>query len=953
MDNQRIGRGNIKPRFHDGRGQQHIILALVKAGHDAFKLGGRHLPVRHGHFGFGHLAGQEIAGLLDILDTRADIKALAAAIALAQQGLADDQRIERGNKTAHGQPVHRRGGNHRQFAHPCQRQLQGARNRGGRQRQHMHRSAHFLQALFVVDAEMLFFVDDQQGQITEGNGFAQQRMGADHDIDSAVCQPFFGLGQLFGGHEARGLTHHDGQTLEAFGKVSVMLAGEQGGGYHKRDLTARNRRHKSRPQRHFRLAEADIAADQPVHRMAGSQIIEHRINGALLVLGFVIDETGGKFLVKPLGGDQFGGLVQRAGGGNLDQSMRHLADALLHFGLAGLPCPAAQPVKRGIRIFRAVARQQFQIFHRQKQPVAARIMQLDAIMGRARRLDVFQADKTADPVLDMHHQIARRQRADFGNHILRTAVALGAAHQTVAQNILLGYHHQPVGLEAAFEPPDHGCGFARLQSGNFGEARHRFERFDAVIVQHAGNALARAFRPSRHHHPPLCADVADMSGHHIENIDILARFCPLALGREGAAQLPARIHHQPLAAVGMIKRGQPDDRHIRLRPELFGPLRLVEIEADRRHGLIGRGARLRGGHGRMAGIVMVVDRGNALQPRLLHQRIKHQRAVGDIVEQRIQPVMEQRQPMFQPRIAATFADRLIKRIGRSGRAELGDIGLPEPLDGLAGQLHFAHRHQIKRAHLADRTLRFGVEGADGFQRIAEKIEPDRMRQTGRIQIDNAAAHGIFTGFTHGRPAQIAVMFEPDGQRLNVDHIARRAGKGLCRHFVAARHPLHQTVGRHNQQPRLVGPGFRARQPRQHRHAPRHNRPVGRNTVIGLAIPIGEGQHFKLGRDKGHARLELGLTLGIAGHHHQRGSTFGCLAGERTGQIRQYQGIEAIGHAGQSQLLPALNMAQQTVEKRLHQVSFCLEGNRSPPQSQRLIGTRWEWKDLMRWNIGVS
>ena len=48
-----------------------------------------------------------------------------------------------------------------------------------------------------------------------------------------------------------------------------MLTAEQRRGRHDCDLEAGHDRDEGGPQRHLGLAEADIAADQPVHRFAG------------------------------------------------------------------------------------------------------------------------------------------------------------------------------------------------------------------------------------------------------------------------------------------------------------------------------------------------------------------------------------------------------------------------------------------------------------------------------------------------------------------------------------------------------------------------------------------------------------------------------------------------------------------------------------------------------------
>ncbi len=53
-----------------------------------------------------------------------------------------------------------------------------------------------------------------------------------------------------------------------------MLARQQRRRHDDGHLEALHRRDEGGAQRHFRLAEADIAADQPVHRPAGRQIVD-------------------------------------------------------------------------------------------------------------------------------------------------------------------------------------------------------------------------------------------------------------------------------------------------------------------------------------------------------------------------------------------------------------------------------------------------------------------------------------------------------------------------------------------------------------------------------------------------------------------------------------------------------------------------------------------------------
>jgi hypothetical protein len=100
----------------------------------------------------------------------------------------------------------------------------------------MHIGAHFLQTLFVGNAEMLLLVDNQQPKVLERHRFAEQRMGANNDIDRAVFQPGLCLRQFFCSDKARCLADIDRKAAEAILEGCKMLAGEQRGWHHNRHL---------------------------------------------------------------------------------------------------------------------------------------------------------------------------------------------------------------------------------------------------------------------------------------------------------------------------------------------------------------------------------------------------------------------------------------------------------------------------------------------------------------------------------------------------------------------------------------------------------------------------------------------------------------------------------------------------------------------------------------------
>src|SRR5262249_33989744 len=146
--------------------------------------------------------------------------------------------------------------------------------------------------------------------------------------------------------------------------------------------------------------------------------------------------------------------AQLARRGDAHELGRHFADARLQPRFARLPAEAAEPVELDMRLLIAVARKQFEVFDRQEQPGAARIMNLEAIMRRAERLDRFQTGEAADAVVDVDDDVARGKARELGDEIVGAALAATRARETVAEDVLLGDERDVAALEAGLEPED-------------------------------------------------------------------------------------------------------------------------------------------------------------------------------------------------------------------------------------------------------------------------------------------------------------------------------------------------------------------------------------------------------------------------------------------------------------------------------------------------------------------
>ena len=224
----------------------------------------------------------------------------------------------------------------------------------------------------------------------------------------AVGEALLGLGQLRrrrpGARPARCCT---GKPREALGEGLEVLAREQRGRHHDRDLLAAHRRDEGGAQRHLGLAEADVAADQPVHRPAGGEVVEHGVDGGLLVVGLLVGEARRRTRRRgPAATASCGASRNCRSAAILISSSAISRMRFFMPRLARLPGGAAEPVELDAGLLRAVARQKLDVLDRQEQLVAAGVVDLEAVVRRAGRLDGVQADEAADAVIDMDDEVA-------------------------------------------------------------------------------------------------------------------------------------------------------------------------------------------------------------------------------------------------------------------------------------------------------------------------------------------------------------------------------------------------------------------------------------------------------------------------------------------------------------------------------------------------------------------
>ena len=180
----------------------------------------------------------------------------------------------------------------------------------------------------MLDAKPLLLVDDAQPQVLKFDVLLYQTVGTDDDVDLAAAQLLQHLLLLTRGAKAREDIHLDRKALHPVAEGLIVLPGQDGGRHQDGALLAVHHALEGRADGHLGLAEADIAAQQAVHRNRALHVGLDLLDAAQLVVGLVVGEAPLK-VVLPVGvlpeGVALGGLAL---GVELDELIGHILDGL-------------------------------------------------------------------------------------------------------------------------------------------------------------------------------------------------------------------------------------------------------------------------------------------------------------------------------------------------------------------------------------------------------------------------------------------------------------------------------------------------------------------------------------------------------------------------------------------------------------------------------------------------
>ena len=267
--------------------------------------------------------------------------------------------------------------------------------------------AELAQLFLDGHAEALLLVDDEQPEILEGHVFREQAVRPDDDIHFALFELFERGFLLCFGAKARQHVDVDRVGGEALAKRLVMLSGEDGGRHEEGDLLAVLSGLEGGTDGDFGFPEADVAADEPVHRGGRFHVRLDGLGGSGLVGRVLILEGGFEFALphRVRGeGEACRGLSLRI---EFDEVAGDVLDPLFRARLCPFPLPGAELRQtRLMALLAGVLVQLVERVHVDVQHVLVLIDQPDGLLLFAAHSDVLHARELPDAVVDVDHEVA-------------------------------------------------------------------------------------------------------------------------------------------------------------------------------------------------------------------------------------------------------------------------------------------------------------------------------------------------------------------------------------------------------------------------------------------------------------------------------------------------------------------------------------------------------------------
>jgi hypothetical protein len=233
--------------------------------------------------------------------------------------------------------------------------------------------------------------------------------------------------------EARELGDAHRERREAVVEILEVLLGQQRRRHQDRHLHSGRHRDEGGAHRDFRLAEPDVARDQPVHRPPARHVRDDRLDGLRLVRRFLEGEAGRERLVVLGAQRERVALARGAQRIEMQQLRRGVAHLLRRLALRLLPLAAAEAMqRRGLRRRPGVAADDVELRDRHVELVAALVFEVQELHLAFAQVDGHEPQVAPDAVLAVHHRIAGLDLGEIAHHPFRAGLRPGIAAARLA-----------------------------------------------------------------------------------------------------------------------------------------------------------------------------------------------------------------------------------------------------------------------------------------------------------------------------------------------------------------------------------------------------------------------------------------------------------------------------------------------------------------------------------------
>ena len=306
--------------------------------------------------------------------------------------------------------------------------MQRARDRRGGEREHVDLEPERAQQLLLRDAEALLLVEDDEAEVLRDH-VAARAPGACRSSTSTFPSAKSGEHLLRLGRPAEARDHLDADREVAVAlpeRVPVLLGEDRRRAEDER-LLAVDGGGEGGADRDLGLAEADVAADEPVHRPRRLEVLLHRLDRARLILGLAVGELRLEPL-EPLVLERRTRRPAPAGAARRGRSARRRARARDSRARAFRFCQALPPSFESagaLGVGADVLRDLAELLVRDVEPVVAAEGEEEVVARDAGDLLRLEAEQLADPVVLVDDEVAGAQVGERGERAAEPRSARG------------------------------------------------------------------------------------------------------------------------------------------------------------------------------------------------------------------------------------------------------------------------------------------------------------------------------------------------------------------------------------------------------------------------------------------------------------------------------------------------------------------------------------------------